>query len=84
MGMRTVQPIVASVNDSWFNPQYDCLPYFPMLALYYSSLCFFRLKLTVLPEFTPTTWMLRNHRNKATTGEDWEVYAQCVREAMSR
>jgi len=40
--------------------------------------------MTIMPEFTPTEWMLNTHRNKAANGEDWEVYAECVREAMAR
>ena len=35
-----------------------------------------------MPEFTPTEWMLENHRGKSE--HDWEVYAECVREAMAR
>ena len=35
-----------------------------------------------MPEFTPTEWMLANHSSKGE--QDWEIYAECVREAMAR
>ena len=35
-----------------------------------------------MPEFTPTDWMLENHRGKSEL--DWEVYAESVREAIGR
>ena len=35
-----------------------------------------------MPEFTPTEWMLDNHRSKSE--HDWEVYAECLREAMAK
>ena len=35
-----------------------------------------------MPEFTPTKKMFEMHADKGT--EDWEIYAECVREAMSK
>ena len=35
-----------------------------------------------MPEFTPTEWMLEHHRDKGE--HDWEIFAECVREAMAR
>jgi len=35
-----------------------------------------------MPEFTPTEWMLDNKKDKGET--DWEIYAECVREAMAK
>ena len=35
-----------------------------------------------MPEFTPTEWMLDNHADKGK--EDWEIFGECVREAMCR
>ena len=29
-------------------------------------------------------WMLNNHSSKSDTEEDWDIYAECVREAMAR
>ena len=35
-----------------------------------------------MPEFTPTEWMLENHKDKGDM--DWKIYAECVRLAMAR
>ena len=35
-----------------------------------------------MPDFTPNPWMLENFADKGS--EPWEIYAWCVREAMSR
>ena len=83
MGMRTVRPIIARVNKRMIMPAYDAIEFLPMLIVYYSSFCMFNLKLTILPEFTPTEWMLDNHKAKSENGQDWEIFAECVREAMA-
>lgn len=38
--------------------------------------------MTIMPEFTPTNWMLENQSKKGK--EPWEIYSECVREAMIR
>ena len=35
-----------------------------------------------MPDFTPNPWMLERHA--ARGNEPWEIYAWCVRDAMSR
>ena len=35
-----------------------------------------------MPEFTPNTIMLERHADKGN--EPWEIYAWCVRDAMSK
>ena len=35
-----------------------------------------------MPPFTPTMKMLEMHANKGNA--DWEIYAECVREAMAK
>ena len=35
-----------------------------------------------MPEFTPTLKMLELHADKGD--EEWEIYAECIREAMSK
>ena len=42
----------------------------------------FNLHLNIMPEFTPTEWMFKKHADKSE--HDWEVFAECVREAMAR
>ena len=50
--------------------------------LYYSSFAMNHLEFTIMPEFTPTQWMLDNHKSKGTA--DWQIYAECVRDAMAK
>ena len=82
-GMRTVIPCFITLSDSHYKPIFDTLPFWPMFWLMMSSLTFVHLKINIMPEFTPNEWMLNNHR-KDENMEDWEVYAQCVREAISQ
>lgn len=84
MGLRTVRPVIARVNKRMIMPAYDAIEFFPLLIIYYSSLCMFNLQLTILPEFTPTEWMLDNMKEKGENDQDWEIFAECVREAMAR
>ena len=81
ISLRTVRPVVAKVSNRYFNPMYDSLEYLPCLIMYVSSLCMYNLHLTIMPEFKPTYWMLNQHKDKGKTA--YEVYAQCVREAMA-
>lgn len=37
---------------------------------------------TIMPEFTPTPEMLELHKDKGE--EDWQVYAWCVRDVISK
>ena len=81
--MRTVQPVFAKISNRHFMPMYDVLPFPPLMILWFSSLCMFHLEFTIMPEFTPTAWMLDKHQDKSETGQDWEIYAECVRAAMA-
>ena len=83
-GLRTVVPVIARVNKRMVMPAYDAIEFFPLLIIYYSSFCMYNLNLMIMPEFTPTEWMLQNHREKSPEGHDWEIFAECVREAMGR
>ena len=38
--------------------------------------------ITIMPEFTPTPWMLEHHADKGE--QPWQIYAWCVRDAMSK
>ena len=63
-------------------PTYDVLPFWPFLVSFFSSLGMHNLKITIMPDFTPTQWMLKAHASKGSS--DWEIYAECVREAIAR
>ena len=82
VGMRTVIPCYVKFGRRYLQPTYEVVSFWPLLILYYSSLAMNHLQFTILPEFTPTQWMLDNHRDKGS--QDWEIYAECVREVLAR
>jgi len=63
-------------------PMYDSIAFWPCLIMFLSSFCFHHLRLVIMPDFTPTHWMLNNHRDKGSA--DWEIFAECLREAMAQ
>lgn len=75
-------PTFVKFGEHYMHPTYDTVPFWPLLILYLSSLSFYNTKMTIMPEFTPTEWMLENHKDKGS--EPWEIYAECVRLAMAR
>jgi len=81
--MRTVIPTFVKFDQNrYMLPTYDTLPFWSVLIMYLSSFCFHHLRMTIMPEFTPTNWMLENQSKKGK--EPWEIYSECVREAMIR
>ena len=63
------------MNCSW-----DVLEFLHIIIFLISSLSMYKITLTILPEFTPTLKMLELHADKGK--EDWEIYAECVRDLM--
>ena len=59
--LRTVVPVFIKVGPSYMNPIFECMEFFPMMVQYFSSFSFHHLRMTIMPEFVPTTWMLNNH-----------------------
>mmetsp|Transcript_31363 Transcript_31363/g.38890 ORF Transcript_31363/g.38890 Transcript_31363/m.38890 type:complete len:131 (-) Transcript_31363:193-585(-) len=82
VGLRTVIPCYVSFGKRYLMPTYDSVPFWPFVFLYFSSLCMHNMKLTIMPEFKPTQWMLDNHQAKGSA--DWEIFAECVREAIAK
>ena len=57
--LRTVVPVFARVNKlTYFHPTWEVLEFWPLLIMLLSSLSCYNLELTIMPEFTPTEWML--------------------------
>ena len=79
-GMRTVVPVYIKLGQRYLMSTYDVVAFWPYLVLYFSSFAFQCVTVTIMPEFTPTQWMLDNHAEKGSA--DWEVFAECVREVM--
>merc|ERR1711920_619675 len=65
-----------------FMPIFDVINFWVLYILMASSFCMYNCTLYIMPEFTPTKKMLEMHANKGK--EDWEIYAECVREAMAK
>lgn len=80
-GMRTVIPAFVTFKRGQVSPAYDTVEFLPLLIMLMSSFEPITCKLTVMPEFTPNTIMLDKHGGGR---ESWEVYAECVRDAMSK
>ena len=80
--MRTVLPTVFKMSKRSVMPTFDVIDFWPFMMLYYASPIFHVSTLYMLPEFTPTHWMLEKHSDKGSA--DWEIYAECVREAMAK
>lgn len=80
--MRTVVPVVIKLPERYMMPTYCTTEFWPQLFMYLASFCFICLEIQVLPEFTPTEWMLDNHKDKGD--EDWKIFSECVRHAMAR
>ena len=68
-GMRTIIPVVIKPPDRYMMPTYEVVEFLPGLIQQLSSFCFHCLEIKVMPEFTPTEWMLDNHRDKGD--QDW-------------
>lgn len=67
-------------------PIYDSVEFLPLLLMLMCSLSPIQGTLTFMPEFTPNSVMLDKHRKNAdgTEREDWEVFAECVRDVISK
>lgn len=48
-----------------------------------SQLVIRKSKIVIMPEFTPTPYMLDQHADKGN-GEPWKIYAWCVRDAICK
>ena len=80
--MRTIQPCFFSITSGQISPCYDTLDFLPLAVMLLTSLYFRWAKITIMPEFTPTPFMLEKHADKGK--QPWEIYAWCVRDAMSK
>ena len=81
-GMRTVTPSFIKSSHGQVKPTYEGISMFPFVFLLMSSFSIGFATTNIMPEFTPTPWMLANHADK---GKDpWQIFAWCVRDAMSK
>ena len=80
--MRTVVPVVIKLPERYMMPTYCNVEFWPQAFMFFASFCFLCMEIQILPEFTPTEWMLENHKDKGDL--DWKIYSQCVRLAMAK
>lgn len=80
--MRTVTPTYVDVKAGQIAPFYDTCEMIPLFILMFSSFSTNSVTLNIMPDFTPNTVMLEKHADKGE--EPWEVYAWCVRDAISQ
>ena len=80
--MRTVRPCYITVTKRFYSSCYDVLGFWEYVILLMSSLCVYTCTVHILPEFTPNEIMLQKHADKGQ--EDWEIFAECVRDMMSK
>lgn len=81
--MRTVIPTYISFDKmGQVSPMYDTLAFFPLIFMIFSTFGTYKVTLHIMPEFTPNPIMLDRHADKGA--EPWEIYAWCVRDAISK
>ena len=80
--MKTVRPCYIELTKRDVNPCYDVCGFWEHAILLISSLRTYHCKLVVLPEFTPNDRMLKMHADKGQ--EDWEIFAECVRDVICK
>ena len=74
------------------SPTYDVIDFNSWMILMLSSLTFYTTTLCIMPDFRPNDQMLTRGRHlmqefygdQKCGYQDWEVYAWCLRDAMSK
>ena len=56
--MRTVTPVYVKLGKRYVMPTYEVVGFWPFLIHYFSSITFHSFCVTIMPDFTPTRWML--------------------------
>ena len=82
IGMRTVQPCYVKVSQNMVHHTWEVMPFAHFFTLWASTFAYYTATLYIMPEFTPTNKMLSLHADKGA--EDWEIYAECVRDVMAK
>ena len=81
--MRTVQPCFVKVEHSGgLSPMFDIMDLKFQAILWLSNIGYYKSTLHIMPPFTPNDHMLEIHADKGDS--DWEIFAWCVRDAISR
>lgn len=88
--MRPVTPCFIKFGKALVTPCYDIIELLPLFFLMLSNFSMYTSKLYIMPDFHPNQYMLDNctkfvpPTKPGVPVEPWEVYAWCVRDAMSQ
>lgn len=74
-----MKPVVLQYESAGVSPAYDVMPFFPLYILQCCSYNF-TCRFTELPPFIPNEYLFKTHG--APGKEQWEVYADAVRDIM--
>ena len=80
--MRSMIPCYFEISHGQIQPTYEIVDLAALNLLMIASLHCRCAKITILPEFTPNTYMLEKHADKGE--EPWQIYAWCVRDLISK
>jgi len=83
-GMRTITPCFFEMSETMISPAYDIIMLIQQQILLLSALSLRKATLNIMPEFTPTPFMLEKFADKDRGGGPWSIYAWCLREAISK
>ena len=80
-GNLPVVPMITKFERGYFNPDYSCIPFTPLLIM---QLCteWRVLESTFLPTFVPNDYLYETHKDKG--GKKWEIFAWAVRDVMAK
>ena len=80
--MRTVQPTYIKIEGGDVQLTYSMIDILVLMLLLSSELSVRKATLNIMPPFEPNEVMLTKHADKGK--EDWQIYAWCVRDAISK
>ena len=81
--MRTITPCFFHMTETMVTPCYDCILGLPHQVFLLAQLWPRIATLYIMPEFTPTPYMMEKYADKEKGGP-WSVYAWCLRDAISK
>lgn len=82
--MKPVIPSYITYETGHIKPFLDSAELIPLSCLLCASLELIKVTLNIMPEFRPNQTMLDKHSDDQKNGQkDWEIFANCVRDAIS-
>ena len=81
--MKPVIPSYITYETGHIKPFLDSAELVPLSCLLCASLELIKVTLNIMPEFRPNQTMLSAHGGEKNGLKDWEIFANCVRDAIS-